>query len=157
MVFRASGNSTHVSENFPKRRFTSDAAADPYRGNLPPFMATNVGIPQSPMKSLFKTTAAAALLAAALLFNPGCSRDKTAGQSVDDTAITTKVKAAFAQDPGVRAIGITVNTNLGVVQLSGWANSPEEKTRAEELAKAVPGVKSVENKITLKTDVKKTP
>jgi osmotically-inducible protein OsmY len=65
------------------------------------------------------------------------------------------VKASFAQDPGVRAVDIKVDTHLGAVQLSGWADSAEEKARAEQLAKAVPGVKTVENKIALKTDVKK--
>jgi osmotically-inducible protein OsmY len=109
------------------------------------------------MKSSFKKSVAAALMAAALVFSAACSRDdgKTAGQTIDDSAISAKVKAAFAQDPGVRAVDIKVDTHLGAVQLSGWADSPQEKTRAEELAKAVPGVKSVQNKIELKTDVKK--
>ncbi len=107
------------------------------------------------MKSLLRRSAAAGLVAAALLFGASCSRDdgKTAGQVIDDSAISAKVKAAFAQDSGVSAIEVKVDTYLGKVQLSGWARSPEEKARAEELAKAVPGVKSVENKITLKTDV----
>jgi hyperosmotically inducible periplasmic protein len=109
------------------------------------------------MKSSFKKSIAASLLAAALLFSAGCSRDdgKTAGQTIDDSAISAKVKAAFAKDPGVRAVDVKVDTHLGAVQLSGWADSAEEKARAEQLAKAVPGVKSVENKIALKTDVKK--
>jgi hyperosmotically inducible protein len=109
------------------------------------------------MKSSFKKSAAAALVAAALFFNASCSRDdgKTAGQTVDDSAISVKVKAAFAKDPGVRAVDVKVDTFKGAVQLSGWADSAAEKARAEELAKAVPGVKSVENKIALKTDVKK--
>jgi hyperosmotically inducible periplasmic protein len=110
-----------------------------------------------PMKSYIKKAAAAGLIAAALLFSSGCSRDdgKTAGQTIDDSAITAKVKTAFAQDPGVKAMDVTVNTHLGTVQLSGWVNTAEEKARAEQLAKTVPGVKTVENKITLKTDVKK--
>ena len=109
------------------------------------------------MKSSFKKSALAALVGAALLFGAGCSRDdgKTTGQTIDDSAISAKVKAAFAQDPGVRAIDVKVDTHLGAVQLSGWAGSAEEKARAEQLAKAVPGVKTVENKIALKTDVKK--
>ena len=108
------------------------------------------------MKSSFKKSALAALVAASLLFGAGCSREgKTTGQTIDDSAISAKVKAAFAQDPGVRAIDVKVDTHLGAVQLSGWAGSAEEKARAEQLAKAVPGVKSVENKIALKTDVKK--
>ena len=107
------------------------------------------------MKASFNKLVTAGFLAAALLFGAGCSRDKSAGQTIDDAAISTKVKAAFAQDPGVRAIDVKVDTHLGKVQLSGWADSPAEKARAEELAKAVAGVKSVENKIALKTDVKK--
>ena len=107
------------------------------------------------MKSSFKKSALA-LVAAALLVGAGCSREgKTTGQTIDDSAISAKVKAAFAQDPGVRAIDVKVDTHLGAVQLSGWASSAEEKARAEQLAKAVPGVKTVENKIALKTDVKK--
>ena len=109
------------------------------------------------MKSSFKKSAASGLVAAALLFSAGCSRDdgKTTGQTIDDSAISAKVKTAFAQDPGVRAVDVKVDTHLGAVQLSGWANSTEEKARAEQLAKAVPGVKTVENKIEVKTDVKK--
>jgi hyperosmotically inducible periplasmic protein len=109
------------------------------------------------MKSCFKKLFAIGLIAAALLVSAGCSRDdgKTAGQTVDDSAISAKVKAAFAQDPGVKAIEIKVDTHLGAVQLSGWAESAAEKARAEELAKAVPGVKTVTNNIELKTNVKK--
>src|SRR5688500_7350567 len=110
------------------------------------------------MKSSFKKSAPPGLVAAALLFSAACTRDdgKTAGQTLDDSAINAKVKAAFAQDPGVRAVDVKVDTHLGAVQLSGWADSAEEKARAEQLAKAVPGVKTVENKIELKTNAKKS-
>ena len=109
------------------------------------------------MKSFFKKRVTAGLLTALLFVGAGCSRDdgKSTGQTIDDSAISAKVKAAFAQDPGVRAIDVKVDTHLGSVQLSGWADSAEEKARAEQLAKAVPGVKTVQNKIELKTDVKK--
>lgn len=110
------------------------------------------------MNMSFKKIVAAGLVAATLLLNAGCSRgenDRTAGQTVDDTAVTAKVKAAFAQDPGVKAIDVKVTTYRGTVQLSGWVNTAEEKAKAEVLAKAVPGVKTVENQITVKTDVTK--
>ncbi len=109
------------------------------------------------MKTSFKQSAAAGFLAFALLLGAACSRDdgKTVGQNVDDSAINAKVKTAFAQDPGVRAVDIKVDTHLGKVQLSGWADTAEEKARAEQVAKTIPGVKSVENKIELKTAVKK--
>lgn len=108
------------------------------------------------MNSFFKKLSAP-LLAAALLFAAGCSRDdgKSVGQNIDDAAISTKVKAAFAQDPSVKAIDVKVDTHLGAVQLSGWVNTAEEKAKAEQLAKTVAGVKSVENRISLKTDASK--
>lgn len=112
------------------------------------------------MKTSFKKTAVAGLVAAALALAAGCSRgeaDRTAGQAVDDTAITAKVKTAFAQDPGVKAMDVKVDTYRGTVQLNGWVNTAEEKKRAEEIAKAVAGVKSVDNKISLKTDAAKKP
>ncbi len=110
------------------------------------------------MKSIFKFPATAALLAVALLFSVGCSRgDRTVGQSVDDAALSTKVKAAFAQDPGVKAMDVKVDTYRGTVQLNGWVNTAEEKARAEEIAKTVPGTKAVQNQISVKTDINKTP
>lgn len=109
------------------------------------------------MKSIYNA-AAAGLFAAALLLNVGCSRgDRTVGQSVDDAAVSTKVKAAFAQDPGVKAIDVKVDTYRGTVQLNGWVNTAEEKARAEEIAKAVPGAKAVQNQISVKTDINKAP
>src|SRR3954464_5540364 len=107
------------------------------------------------MKSSFNKLVTAGFVAATLLFSAaGCSRDdgKTVGQTIDDSAINAKVKAAFAQDSGVRAVDIKVATRLGAVQLSGWADSAAEKARAEEVAKTIPGVKTVENKIEVKTD-----
>ena len=111
------------------------------------------------MTSSFKKSIAAALLGVALLFTAGCSRDdgKTVGQNIDDAAISAKVKTAFAQDAGVKAMDVKVDTHKGAVQLSGWVNTPEEKARAEQVAKTVPGVTTVENKIALKTDAKKAP
>ena len=94
-----------------------------------------------------------------LLLGAGCSRDdgKTLGQNIDDAAITAKVKTAFAQDTSVKAIEVKVDTFKGAVQLSGWVTTAEEKARAEQIAKGVPGVKSVENKIALKAEASKTP
>ena len=109
------------------------------------------------MKTSFKKFATAGLVAATLLFSAACSRDdgKTAGQSIDDAAITGKVKTSFAQDPGVKATEVKVDTHKGTVLITGWVNTAEEKARAEQLAKAVPGVKAVENKVEIKTDLAK--
>jgi osmotically-inducible protein OsmY len=86
-----------------------------------------------------------------------CSKTPTrqsTGEMVDDAALANKVRAAFVKDPLVKALNIKVDTFKGTVQLSGFADSEEEKKRAEELARTVPGVMKIENKVELKTKVK---
>lgn len=83
----------------------------------------------------------------------GCAATSThesTGQYVDDSTITTKVKAAFAGDDVVKAFDVHVNTYQGEVQLSGFVDIPEQKSRAEMLAKNVAGVRSVKNSIQVK-------
>lgn len=96
-------------------------------------------------------TATAYALAGLLAFTAaGCAvtRDQsTVGQYVDDATITTRVKTRFAEDPTVSAMAIQVETLKGTVQLSGFAKSSAEKTKAGELAKATPGVRDVRNDI----------
>lgn len=75
---------------------------------------------------------------------------KSTGEVIDDSWITTKVKAAFVEDKTVSALGIQVETFKGTVQLSGFANSLDERSRAAELARSVKGVKEVKNDIRLK-------
>lgn len=76
----------------------------------------------------------------------GCAGAFTkAGQAIDDTAITTKVKAAMARDKEVSATSVSVETVQGEVRLSGFVNSTSEKQRAEQLALQVEGVRSVQN------------
>jgi osmotically-inducible protein OsmY len=72
------------------------------------------------------------------------------GEGVDDSVITTKVKAAFVEDKTVNASNISVETFKGNVQLSGFANSSAEARRAVEIARGVSGVKDVKNDIHLK-------
>lgn len=96
---------------------------------------------------------AAAAAATALALGSGCAvvRDQqTVGSYVDDTTITTRVKTKFAEDQTVSAMAIGVETLQGVVQLSGFAKSADERTMAERLARSVPGVRSVKNDITVR-------
>ena len=81
----------------------------------------------------------------------GCAHlgDKSVGATIDDATITSKVKAKFVADSTVKAMDIKVNTFEGVVQLAGFANSPEEARRAELIARETAGVKSVKNDIRL--------
>ena len=101
-----------------------------------------------------KHTAATLALSGLLAFTAaGCAvtRDQsTVGEYVDDSTITTRIKAAMADDPTVSATSISVETLQGTVQLSGFAKSRLEKTRAAEIARDTNGVKRVENDIVVR-------
>ena len=71
----------------------------------------------------------------------------TAGQYLDDATITTKVKAAFAENKWDKGRDISVLTDLGVVDLTGTVNSKDESDRATALASKVKSVKTVHNKL----------
>ena len=83
----------------------------------------------------------------------GCASTSTqqgTGEYIDDTVITTKVKAAILEDPLTKVLEIKVKTFKGEVQLSGFVGSQAEANRAIELARAVEGVKSVRNDMVVK-------
>jgi hypothetical protein len=69
------------------------------------------------------------------------------GTAIDDTVITTKIKAAYVQDPLVGALDIHVDTYRGVVRLRGSAHSEAEKERAATVARSIEGVREVQNNI----------
>jgi hyperosmotically inducible protein len=99
---------------------------------------------------MFMRSTLAVLAAAALLATAGCAvtrGQETAGAYVDDTAITTRIKARFVENPDVAASSIKVETLNGAVLLSGFAKNSTEKTTAEKIAREVSGVKSVRNEI----------
>lgn len=78
------------------------------------------------------------------------SRKQSAGEYVDDTVITTKVKAAVLQEPSLKSAEINVETSKGTVQLTGFVNSRADIDKAVEVAKRVKGVRSVKNDMILK-------
>ena len=73
----------------------------------------------------------------------------TAGQAIDDTTITTKVKSALLNEPGLQSLKITVVTEKGVVRLSGSADSQEKIDKAIKLANSVDGVQSVKSRLVI--------
>ena len=78
----------------------------------------------------------------------GCAstpKKEGTGEYFDDTVITSKVKAAILQEPSLKSAEINVETFKGVVQLSGFVNSPADINKAVEVARRVEGVKSVKN------------
>ena len=71
----------------------------------------------------------------------------TTGQYVDDATITTRVKAAFAQDKGIKGLKISVRTDQGVVDLTGTVTNKADSDRATEIATKVKSVKAVHNNL----------
>lgn len=90
-----------------------------------------------------------ALMAASL----ACAADpktETTGQYLDDSVITTKVKAAIFNETSLKTLQINVKTYKGQTQLSGFVDSAQSVTKAGEVAGQVAGVGSVKNDLTIK-------
>jgi osmotically-inducible protein OsmY len=100
-----------------------------------------------------RLTLAAIVTAVAMLTAAGCAvtrGQETVGAYVDDTTITTAVKARFVDNKNVDAAAISVETLNGTVMLSGFAKNTTEKTTAESLTWKVAGVKGVKNEIAVR-------
>ena len=93
----------------------------------------------------------AAMLGSALLGSmviAGCSStpsQQSTGQAIDDGVVTAKVKAKLIEDPVTKAHQINVETFKGTVQLSGFVETDQARSRALQLARDVDGVKSVKD------------
>jgi len=74
-----------------------------------------------------------------------------AATSVDDGAITVKVKTAIMTDPALKPLQISVGTKDGVVTLAGAVDSQALKERATQIAQSVSGVDSVVDNLTVKS------
>jgi hyperosmotically inducible periplasmic protein len=74
-----------------------------------------------------------------------------AAAKVDDATITAKVNASLAADKDLSAVRIDVDTQNGIVTLSGPAPSATARERASEIARGVKGVNSVNNQLTIKS------
>ncbi|WP_018145505.1 MULTISPECIES: BON domain-containing protein [unclassified Thioalkalivibrio] len=90
------------------------------------------------------------LLALLLAGCAGSGERQTVGEYVDDSVITTKVKAALFNEPSLSGFEVSVETYEGRVQLSGFVSSQEDINKAVEIARGVEGVRSVENDMQLK-------
>ena len=104
------------------------------------------------MKHLIKIFTAF-FLALALLTAAGCAsthKHEGTGEYVDDSVITTKVKAAILNEPTLSSAEINVETFKGEVQLSGFVNSRADINKAVAVARSIGGVKSVKNSMQLK-------
>ena len=89
----------------------------------------------------------------AALILAGCastSKHEGTGEYVDDSVITTRVKAAILGTEGLKVAEINVETYKGVVQLSGFVSSTDDEYKAVRVAKGVTGVKSVKDDMRIK-------
>lgn len=103
------------------------------------------------MKAIQKI--ATALFTVSLLATAGCASTATkegTGEYVDDSVITTKVKASIFNEPSLKATEINVETFKGTVQLSGFVAQPEDIAKAGQVARGVKGVTAVKNDLHVK-------
>jgi len=103
------------------------------------------------MKQLkYISTVILAVMFATLLGCASTSKQEGTGEYVDDTVITTKVKAAVFNEPSLKSSEINVETFKGEVQLSGFVNSQADINKAVEVARSIKGVTSVKNDMRVK-------
>ena len=100
-----------------------------------------------------KQMLAVLFVAGTMALGTGCASDepeRTAGQSIDDQAVSRRVQEALSADPAYKFAVVKVATYEGKVQLSGFVDKGDQKGQAEDIAKKVPGVKEVKNDIAMK-------
>ena len=94
------------------------------------------------------------------IFIAGCNKPQemtgtpspstTVGTEIDDSVVTARVKSALLADPDVKSFDFKVETRKGEVQLSGFVDNQTQVDRAIAVTRGVAGVKSIENKVSLK-------
>jgi osmotically-inducible protein OsmY len=96
------------------------------------------------------TSLVSAILLASVIGCASTPRQEGTGEYLDDTVITTKVKAAILNEPTLKSTQINVETFKGTVQLSGFVDSRTDIAKAAEVARGVKGVAVVKNDIRVK-------
>jgi hypothetical protein len=118
----------------------------PYNNNGPPAKGENI---MAKLHRILRLLVCIGLVATFL----GCAatqKRQSTGEYVDDSVITTKVKAAIFNEPTLKTLQINVETRNGVVQLSGFVDSAQAVNKAREVARSVKGVVSVKNDLIVK-------
>lgn len=80
----------------------------------------------------------------------GTPNQASAGEVIDDSVVTTRVKAALLKDPKVSGLAVSVETHRGMVLLSGFVKTEAERQLAHKIAHDTPGVTNVINSIQLR-------
>ncbi len=95
----------------------------------------------------------AALSLAAVTSFTGCAGnqyDRSTGQYIDDKSLTLRVHNALANNPDYKFGDVSVNVFRATVQLNGFVNTQDQKSKAEEIARGVQGVREVQNNLSIK-------
>lgn len=104
------------------------------------------------MKQLkYISTIILAVMLATVLGCASTSKQESTGEYLDDSVITTKVKAAMFNEPSLKSAEINVETFKGQVQLSGFVSTEADIKKAAEVARSVKGVTSVKNDMRVKS------
>jgi len=103
------------------------------------------------MRSTRAVWATAFALLFVALIAAGCSTNVPPGQQIDDATITASVKSKLAIEADTAAHNIDVDTNSGVVTLTGEVDTAEERRKAETIARNTNGVSRVNNLLTVDT------
>lgn len=74
----------------------------------------------------------------------------TMGSKIDDATVTGRVKSALLADPAIKSFDISVLTNKGEVQLTGFVNNQGQIDQATQIARAAEGATSVKNELMIK-------
>lgn len=78
------------------------------------------------------------------------SHQESAGQYIDNSVITSRVKTRLAADKEIRSLSISVESYKGIVQLSGFVDSNYQRLKAADIARQVPGVVKIKNDLVIK-------
>jgi len=97
---------------------------------------------------ILKLLAVTALVTA--ISTPVLAASESTGQYIDDATLTTKVKAAIVADKQLKAMQISVETNKGVVQLTGAVDTKSQESEAIKVANQVDGVQDVKDEMTVR-------
>ena len=103
------------------------------------------------MYNVFKMIITGSLVMALINACSTSSYTESAGQYLDSSTITTKVKASLVDQLGTGGFAVTVKTYKDQVQLGGFVDTPQMKLRAGTVAAGVDGVRSISNNIIVKS------
>jgi osmotically-inducible protein OsmY len=113
-------------------------------------MAFSVGAMAAEGMSKEETKAAASKPAKEQSPAATTKKGESPGEYVDDSVITTKVKAAVLEESSLKSAEINVETYKGIVQLTGFVRSRADINKAVAIARGIKGVTSVKNDMIVK-------